>query len=138
MPATLVLSGGRSWRTYASSVTCSAFAPSQPFQLRVMVMKTARASATTRRESRNFSIPPCSEKRPQAFRFVAPAASSRRRRSQPVLAGGTIHFFLLAKKISQACPARDHPHRAKKTQKDLPLLPQPEPVLRNRLARLVL
>src|SRR6266699_2912761 len=49
MPATLVLNGVRSPRTYASSVTCSTFPPSQPFQLRVMVMKTARASATTRR-----------------------------------------------------------------------------------------
>src|SRR6267142_239223 len=49
MPATLVLNGVRSPRTYASSVTCSTLPPSHTFQLRVMVMKTARASATTRR-----------------------------------------------------------------------------------------
>src|SRR5258706_1812693 len=57
MPATLVLSGVRSPRTYASSVTCSTFPPSQPFQLRVMVMKTARASATTRRGVTYFFHP---------------------------------------------------------------------------------
>src|SRR5258706_12896123 len=48
MPATLVLNGVTSPRTYASSVFCSTFPPSHPFQLRVMVRKTARASATTR------------------------------------------------------------------------------------------
>src|SRR6266481_5294843 len=48
MPATLVLNGVTSPRTYASSVTCSTLPPSHSFQLRVMVMKTARASATTR------------------------------------------------------------------------------------------
>src|SRR5260370_42506485 len=57
MPATLVLNGVRSPRTYASSVTCSTFPPSQPFQLRVMVMKTARASATTRRGVTYFFHP---------------------------------------------------------------------------------
>src|SRR5712671_7882700 len=57
MPATLVLSGVRSPRTYASSVTCSTFPPSQPFQLRVMVMKTATASATTRRGVTYFFHP---------------------------------------------------------------------------------
>src|SRR5208282_1059262 len=47
MPETLVLSGVRSPRTYASSVTCSTFPPSQEFQFRVTVIKTARASSTT-------------------------------------------------------------------------------------------
>src|SRR4029077_4269999 len=47
MPATFVLSGVRSPRTYASSVICSILPPSQAFQSRVTVIKTARASSTT-------------------------------------------------------------------------------------------
>src|SRR5277367_2228300 len=47
MPATLVLSGVRSPRTYASSVTCSACPPSQAFQSRVTVTMIATASNNT-------------------------------------------------------------------------------------------
>src|SRR6266436_7657893 len=57
MPGTLVLNGVRSPRTYASSVTCSTLPPSHAFQLRVMVIKTARASATTRRGVTYFFHP---------------------------------------------------------------------------------
>src|ERR1700722_9008894 len=57
MPGTLVLNGVRSPRTYASSVTCSTLPPSHAFQLRVMVIKTARPSATTRRGVRYFFHP---------------------------------------------------------------------------------
>src|SRR4029077_5930720 len=47
MPATLVLRGVRSPRTYASSVTCSMRPPSQAFQFLVSVAITATASRTT-------------------------------------------------------------------------------------------
>src|SRR5882757_5737532 len=47
MPATLVLSGVRSPRTKASSVTCSARPPSQAFQFRVSVTITAAPSSST-------------------------------------------------------------------------------------------
>src|SRR5207302_5882327 len=47
MPATFVLSGVRSPRTMASSVTCSVRPPSQAFQFRVMVIMTAAASNKT-------------------------------------------------------------------------------------------
>src|SRR4029077_4680568 len=47
MPATLVLSGVRSPRTYASSVTCSMRPPSQAFQFHVRVAITAAARRTT-------------------------------------------------------------------------------------------
>src|ERR1700675_2298424 len=47
MPATLVLSGVRSPRTKASSVTSSARPPSQAFQFRVSVTITATARSRT-------------------------------------------------------------------------------------------
>src|SRR5260370_19005222 len=57
MPGTLVLSGVRSPRTYASSVTCSTLPPSHAFQSRVMVIKIARASAMMRTGVRYFFHP---------------------------------------------------------------------------------
>src|SRR6266436_7562369 len=57
MPGTLVLNGVRSPRTYASSVTCSTLPPSHAFQLRVIVIRTARASTTTRRGVTYFFHP---------------------------------------------------------------------------------
>src|SRR6266851_6431663 len=57
MPATFVLNGVRSPRTYASSVICSTLPPSHAFQLRVMVIRTARPSATTRRGVTYFFHP---------------------------------------------------------------------------------
>src|SRR5215469_10146640 len=47
MPATFVLSGVRSPRTYASSVVCSIRPPSQEFQFQIIVAKIAAASSTT-------------------------------------------------------------------------------------------
>src|SRR5271170_4807230 len=47
MPATFVLRGVRSPRTYASSVTCSTRPPSQPFQFQVIVTRITAASSTT-------------------------------------------------------------------------------------------
>src|ERR1700739_3139947 len=55
MPATLVLSGVRSPRTKASSVTCSTLPPSQAFQSRVSVTTTAAASITTNNGVAYFS-----------------------------------------------------------------------------------
>src|ERR1700743_3553749 len=57
MPATFVLSGVRSPRTYASSVTCSALPPSQEFQLRVSVITIAAASRSTMIGVRTFFQP---------------------------------------------------------------------------------
>src|ERR1700731_5355761 len=57
MPVTLVLNGVRSPRTYASSVICSTLPPSHAFQLRVMVIKTASASAMTSNGVRYFFHP---------------------------------------------------------------------------------
>src|SRR5512133_2274765 len=48
MPATFVLNGVRSPRTYALSVTCCTCPPSQVFQLCVTVNRTARANSSTR------------------------------------------------------------------------------------------
>src|SRR5579864_2315112 len=63
MPATFVLSGVRSPRTYASSVICSILPPSQAFQSRVTVIKTARASRTTTKGVTYFChlVPPRSD-----------------------------------------------------------------------------
>src|SRR5215472_9643240 len=47
MPAIFVLNGVRSPRTYASSVTCSTWPPSQAFQFRVIVTTTASARRAT-------------------------------------------------------------------------------------------
>src|SRR5208283_2712555 len=54
IPATFVLSGVTSPRTYASSVTCSALPPSQEFQFRKIMNTTAAASSTTRTGVRYF------------------------------------------------------------------------------------
>src|SRR5713101_1959501 len=54
MPATLVLSGVISPRTYASSVTCSIRPPSQEFQFQLIVAKMAAASNTTNPGTTNF------------------------------------------------------------------------------------
>src|SRR5262249_21321281 len=57
MPATFVLSGVRSPRTYASSVVCSIRPPSQEFQFKIIVAKIAAASSTTNSGITSFRHP---------------------------------------------------------------------------------